>query len=195
MNPKDLKGTVNFFFETGLLQRLKRSGIDFLGSGDQSVGSHVFRTAVIGYVLGELMEVDTAKVVMMCLFHDVEESRTGDLNYLQQRYVTSQDETALAHSVNDLPVKNGILSLVSEFEQLDSPESLAAKDADTLELLLFLKEELDKGNPQAAEWMVHARKRLKTALAESLAAEIEQTHYTEWWKNLTDEWDKGTKRW
>lgn len=195
MDHSDLKGTVNFFFETGLLQRLKRSGIDFLGSGDQTVASHVFRTTVIGYVLAEMLEVDTAKVVMMCLFHDIEESRTGDLNYLQQRYVASDDERALQHAVEKLPMKSGILSLIGEFEELDSQEATVAKDADTLELILFLKEELDKGNPQAADWIFYAKKRLKTDLGISLADEIECTHYTEWWKSLTDEWDKGTKRW
>lgn len=195
MEDLEKRNVVNFFFETGMLQRIKRSGNDFLGSGDQTVGGHVFRTTVIGYVLSEMAGLDSSKVMLMCLFHDIEESRTGDLNYLQQRYVTSDDKKALNDTLGGLPVKDKVMKTIGEFEQLESPEAVMAKDADTLELILYLKEEQDKGNPQAVDWIFYAKKRLLTDMGKEMAAEIEAVPYNEWWMRLTDEWEKGSKSW
>ena len=44
---------VAFIFETGLLNRFKRSGFDFLGTGNQNISSHSYRTAIISYILAE----------------------------------------------------------------------------------------------------------------------------------------------
>lgn len=195
MSDFEMRNIVNFFFETGMLQRLKRSGNDFLGSGDQTVGSHIFRTTIIGYVLSEMAGLDTGKVMMMCMLHDIEESRTGDLNYLQQRYVKSDDKKALNDVLKGLPMKNKILGTIEEFEALETPEASISKDADTLELILYLKEEQDKGNPQAVDWIYYAKKRLLNDIAIELAAEIEIVPYNEWWMSLTDEWEKGSKSW
>ncbi len=189
------KNIVNFFFETGFLQRLKRSGNDFLGSGNQTVGSHIFRTTIIGYMLAELSGADLLKTILMSLFHDIEESRTGDLNYLQQRYVNSDDKKALSDIIEKLPVKENIQKLLSEYELQNSLESKLAKDADTIELILYLKEEFDKGNKEAKDWIFYAKKRLITNISKEIVKQIDKTYYNDWWKNITNEWDKGSKDW
>jgi putative hydrolase of HD superfamily len=191
----DMKSIVNFFFETGFLQRLQRSGNDFLGSGNQTVGSHIFRTVVIGYALAKLSGADILKTVLMCLFHDIEESRTGDLNYLQQRYVKSYDEKALNGVVEDLPFGKDIKNILMEFESQETFEATLAKDADTIELILYLKEEYDKGNQEAKNWIYYAKKRLINEISVHLVKEIENTSHNEWWKSVTDKWDKGNKSW
>jgi putative hydrolase of HD superfamily len=190
-----MRDIINFFFETGFLQNLQRSGNNFLGSGNQTVASHVFRVTIIGYTISEILSADTKEVMTMCLFHDIEESRTGDLNYLQQRYVKSDDKKALNDCIKNIPIKNQISKIINEFEQLNSLESKIAKDADTLELILYLKEEFDKGNKEASEWIFYAKKRLITDIAKKMAEEIDNVPYNEWWKKLTNEWDKGTKTW
>ncbi|WP_246798615.1 HD domain-containing protein [Deferribacter autotrophicus] len=186
---------VDFFFETGILQQIQRSGIPFLGSGNQTIASHVFRTTVIGYILAKMKNINPYKVVLMCLFHDIEESRTGDLNYLQQKYVKSDDIKALNDVIKDLPGNDEIASLIKEFEEGKTLEAQLAKDADTIELLLFLKENLDNGNNQAANWIKHIRKRLITDIAKELAEEILVKNYFDWWYNIDTDWSKGSKRW
>ena len=190
-----MRNIINFFFETGFLQNLQRSGNDFLGSGNQTVASHIFRVVIIGYSMSEILGADTKEVMKMCLFHDIEESRTGDLNYLQQRYVKSDDKKALEDCVKNLPFKQDILNTIDIFEKQLTLESKIVRDADSLELILYLKEQLDKGNIEASNWIFYAKKRLITDLAKDMVEEIEKTPYNEWWKKLTDEWDKGTKSW
>lgn len=193
---EDIRGIVNFIFEASILQNMQRSGNVFLGSGKQTVGAHIFRTILIGYLLAKMTDgANAEKVMLMCLFHDIEETRTGDLNYLQQRYVTSDDKRALKNAVDNLPSKDDILKTVEEYEGLKSLEAKLAKDADTLELLFYLKEELDKGNLQAENWITHAQKRLITETAKKLLPTLKNTKYYDWWYNLTNDWDKGNKKW
>jgi putative hydrolase of HD superfamily len=191
----ELNSVINFFFEMGVLQHTSRSGNIFLGSGTQNVASHVFRTAIIAYSLSIMMEADAGKTVLMALFHDNEETRTGDLNYLQQMYVKSNDEKAIKDQTKGLPFGDKIIELLKEYEKRETVEAKIAKDADTLELIFYLKEEKDKGNLQAQNWIDAARKRLVTDLAKRISMEMENISYYDWWYNIRDDWENGSKKW
>lgn len=194
-NNNKLGGIVNFFFEAGIFGKIPRSGNVFLGSEQQLLSSHIFRTTVIGFSLAHIASADASKVTFMCLFHDIEESRTGDLNYLQQRYVDSDDRKALEDITGSLPFGESIKSLIDEYEAQESYEAKLAKDADTLELILHLKETLDKGNEQAANWLTFAEKRLKTSIGKDILEKIRNVKYYNWWYQLSDEWENGNKNW
>ena len=78
----------DFLFEVGMLSKTPRSGFYFLGSGNQSVAEHINRTVYVGYVLASMeKDVDAGKVMKMCLFHDVAEARTSDLNWTHPTYL------------------------------------------------------------------------------------------------------------
>jgi putative hydrolase of HD superfamily len=65
----------NFLFEVGMLKRTPRTGLQFLGSGKESVAEHVFRVVFIGYALAHLeQDVDENRVLKMCFLHDLPES-------------------------------------------------------------------------------------------------------------------------
>jgi len=82
-----MKDIANFLFETGMLQKTPRSGFQFLGSGCESVAEHTLRTIFIGYALCKLdPEVDESRVMKLCLIHDLPETRTGDMNYVNKKY-------------------------------------------------------------------------------------------------------------
>src|SRR3989344_8110365 len=84
---KKLSHIADFLFEIGIFAQTPRSGFHFLGSGKQSVAEHVHRVVYAGYALAMMEgDVDVAKVMKMCLFHDLGESRTSDLNYVHQKY-------------------------------------------------------------------------------------------------------------
>ena len=118
---------VNFFFEVGMLKKTPRTGYRFLGTGGESVADHSFRTAVIGYALCEGEDVDRNKVVLMCLFHDIAEARTGDHNYVYQRYVKADEEKALDDQLKGLPFEEEIRSLIREFNSLSTKEAKIAR--------------------------------------------------------------------
>ncbi len=82
----------NFLFEVGYLKNVDRSGWWLLGNkAPESVAEHSFRCTVLGYILAKLEKVDTFKVIMMCLFHDVHEARTNDLHKIAQKYINLEE--------------------------------------------------------------------------------------------------------
>ena len=188
-----MKKVVEFLFEVGMLKKTPRTGYQFLGSGHESVADHSFRTAVIGYVLAsQEHDADRNKVILMCLFHDFPEARTGDHNYVNKKYVKTDEEKAIQDQVKGLPFDDEIIALTEEFNTCDTLEACLSRDADQLDLILELKEQLDLGNPNAEDWLSFAVKRLFTKSAKKMAQEILITHSTEWWfDKKTDWWVNG----
>jgi putative hydrolases of HD superfamily len=181
---------VDFLFETGILARTPRSGFFFLGSGQQSVAEHINRVTYIGFTLGLMTEgVDVGKILKMCLLHDLHESRISDLNYVHQKYTERLEEKALKDLTGTLPFGKEIEALVEEYEARETMEARLAKDADRLEWLMALKEQLDTGNARAASWMDSAHKRMDTDIAKQLAQKIMNTESDHWWfANKDDKW-------
>jgi len=184
-----MKRIIEFLFEVGMLKKSPRTGYQFLGSGGESVADHSFRTAIIGYALasGE-PEADRNKVVLMCLFHDLSEARCGDHNYVNKKYVEVDEESAVRDQVRGLPFNNEIKTLLNEFNSNDTLEASLSKDADQLDLILELKEQLDLGNPNAQDWLTFAVRRLHTESAKKMAKVALTTHSTEWWFDKETEW-------
>jgi putative hydrolases of HD superfamily len=185
----DLKNIINFFFELGMLKKTPRSGFQFLGSGSESVADHSFRMALIGYTLARLTPaVDPYKVVCMCLFHDVPEARTGDMNYVNKQYVTVDESSAVEHLAETLPFGDDFRALFREYREKESTESRLAHDADQLDLILELKEQQDLGNVYARKWIDFALKRLETDLGKELVQVLLTTDSTAWWFDGHDDW-------
>lgn len=184
-----MKNIANFLFEAGMLKRTPRTGFQFLGSGAESVAEHIFRTVYIGYTLGHLSAgVNAERLIKMCLFHDLPEARTGDLNYVNKKYVKADIERAVEDLSATVPFGAEIKELVDEFEKGESTEALLAHDADQLELILALKEYKDVGNKYADEWLEYALKRLKTDIARNLAKTILSTDSSLWWFSDKSDW-------
>ncbi len=184
-----MRSLVNFLFEVGMLKKTPRTGYQFLGSGAESVAEHSFRTAVIGYILSlQEPKADASKAALMCLFHDLHEARTGDHNYVNKRYVQVDEEKALGDLSQELPFGGEIVALFQEFKGGDSVEARISRDADQLDLILELKEQLDLGNKYASEWLHYALERLHTESARKMALEILDTDSTEWWFVKKREW-------
>ncbi|MBI2038658.1 MAG: HD domain-containing protein [Candidatus Niyogibacteria bacterium] len=186
---KDIR-VVNFLYEVGILARTPRSGFFFLGSGKQSVAEHMNRTSYIGYCLAHLAgDVDIGKVVQMCLFHDISESRISDLNYVHQKYTERLEEKAHADLANSLPFGKELKKLIDEYEERKSKESLLTKDADSIEFLLSLKEQWDIGNTKAKTWIPSLLKRLQTREGKMIAKAVMKTDSDRWWfGNKKDGW-------
>jgi len=86
----------NFLFEVGMLSRTPRSGYQFLGSGTESVAEHILRTVFVGYTLCKMDDsLDESRVLKMCILHDLPEARTGDMNYVNKKYVDVDEDKAV----------------------------------------------------------------------------------------------------
>jgi putative hydrolases of HD superfamily len=188
---------VHFLNEAGMLAEIPRSGFAFLGSGKQSVAEHSFRVALAAFALASLMKqkVDHYKLTMLCLLHDLPESRIGDLNYVQKKYVCPDLDKALKDIESAYPMGNEVVSWIKEYEEGITLEAQIAHDADQLELLLMLKREEELGNPRALEWFKNSIQRLISPEAKLIAESISKTPTDGWW--MTDRndphWINGGK--
>jgi putative hydrolase of HD superfamily len=184
-----MKSIANFLFEMGMLKKTPRTGFQFLGTGGESVAEHVFQTIFIGYTLCKLeTDADELKVMKMCLVHDLPEARTGDMNYVNKKYVTVDEKKAVKELTDTLFFGQDIKCAIDEFNEKTSLESRLAHDADQLALILQLKENGDLGNKYSQEWISFVLKRLCTETAKKVAQSILETDSAEWWFTDKSDW-------
>jgi putative hydrolase of HD superfamily len=186
----------NFLFEVGMLSRTPRSGYQFLGSGKESVAEHILRTVFVGYTLCKMDDsLDELKVLKMCVFHDLPEARTGDMNYVNKKYVTVDEEKAVSELTDELFFGRDIKAIIDEFNGKETKEALIARDADQIALILQLKECGDLGNKYSEEWINFALQRLITENGKKLCERIIQTDSSQWWfKEKGTWWINGNNR-
>src|SRR5215218_3012145 len=149
MAEHELEGLTNFLYEMGLLKRYKRTGWMIAGiDNPESIAEHSFRTAIIGYLLAVMEGADPAKTAALCLFHDTQETRIGDVPSVGKGYVvTAPNPEVTADQVASFPPEIGgaVREVVDEYESQSSPEARVARDADKLECLLQAREYQDQG--------------------------------------------------
>jgi len=188
-----MENIVDFIFEVGMLKKTPRTGFQFLGTGCESVAEHLLRTVFIGYALCKLEPgVDENRVIKMCMFHDLPEARTGDMNYVNKKYVTVHEGKAVEELTEGLFFGGEIKFAIDEFNEKDTRESMLAHDADQLALIYQLKELGDLGNKYSKEWIDFAVRRLYTDTAKGMAEEVLKTDSSQWWfKDKSDWWVNG----
>ncbi|MCH0542118.1 HD domain-containing protein [Streptomyces sp. MUM 203J] len=168
----------------GMLKRAARSGWWIAGIKDpESIAEHSFRVALIGAVLAMMEGADPAKVALMGVFHDTQETRVGDIPHIGRRYLTAAsneqvtaDQLAAAHPA----VRSGIQEVVEEYENGDSLEVLVAHDADKLECLVQAVEYREQGHQNVQNWIDTSLAGLRTASARQLAAAALTMTSVEW---------------
>ena len=177
-----MKAIVDLLFETKMLKEIPRAGYHFLGTGSESVAEHCFSATFIAYVMAHLQPgADALRLVTMCLVHDLAEARTGDLNYVQKKYVKADEKKAIADATGKLPFKSDIKELVEEFNRQETMEAKLAHDADQISFILDLKSLSDKGGKTPEKWLPFVINRLKTGLGKKLAEEITSRNWDDWW--------------
>jgi putative hydrolase of HD superfamily len=177
-----MKNIVNLLFKARILKNIPRSGYHFLGAGKESVAEHSFSVSFIAFVMSQMEpDVDALKLIAMCLVHDLPEAKTGDLNYVQKKYVTTDENKAVEDITRNLPFGSSLADLINEFNANRSLEAKLAHDADQLALILDLKALSDIGYDPPKKWLPFALKRLKTKTGQTLAQTIMKTEWDAWW--------------
>lgn len=178
---------INFFFEIATLRRLTRSHCQLIKEADDNIADHSFRVAIIGMMLAGLEQADENKVLKMCLFHDVAETRIGDANFINKLYLDLHEEEARQDQMKELPLADGILSLLQEYEQRESKEAVIAKDADLLDQMILQQEYLYNDEEDREIWHKHTEGGLKTKSAQELAQKIKKANPFEWLYQLAED--------
>lgn len=200
MNDEDIANLTKFIFELGQLKRTPRSGWFKLGvDNPESVADHSFRTATIGFLLGKLEGENPYEAAGYCLFHDVAETRTLDLDWLAQDYLEEEDYVStdvMADQITGLPDE-----LESSLDQLMTRTTgskelkRVARDADLLDLIFQALELSYQGNQLARKWFKNTLPALKTESGKRIGEYLEEKDQEGGLKDLLAWWeDAGSSR-
>jgi putative hydrolase of HD superfamily len=182
-----MKEICNLLFELGHLRRIKHEGWRLTGFEEpESVADHSLRAAQIGFILSKLENYpDPHQVSTMLVFHDMAESRIGDLHRVAQRYIQVDEQRVVQDQVK--PLKNIGLDLLNIWKKFEYPQDKAgilAKDADLLEMALTAREYYKKGYQSTQDWINTISTSLKTHSAKKLLSCIIETDPVTWWEEL-----------
>jgi putative hydrolases of HD superfamily len=171
--PDDAAALASFGYELGLLKRIRRSGWWHVGVRDpESVAEHSMRVAQLAAMIAAEEGADPARASFLALWHDSQETRTGDLPHTAGNYLTKPEPRQItADQTAELPDRSRemVRGAVDEYESRKTAEALCAKDADKLEMLLQAVEYRDIGVQRVDGWIASAREGLKTRTAQRIA--------------------------
>ena len=172
----DLSAVGRFLYEAGTLKQTRRTGWWMAGVRDpESVAEHSWRTSLIATIIAKLEGADPAQAACLAAWHDTQESRTGDVNYVGKKYAPAGDpEAVTSDQTAGMPevLASAVRELVGEYEAKESPEAICARDADKLECLLQGIEYKAQGYENAQRWIDNSRGRLVTETANRLGDEL-----------------------
>jgi putative hydrolase of HD superfamily len=147
MNESQLAGLIDFLRATERLKTVARSGYTSAGL-PESVAEHTWRLALMALLLApEFPDVDFARLVKICLVHDLGEAVGGDIPAPEQarRRAAGVSEGKAADERRDLvsllqplpaSLQAEITALWDEYEAAESREAKLAKALDKLETIL-----------------------------------------------------------
>lgn len=184
-----MKNTANgtradFLFEAHLLKRIQRTGWQILGENKESVTEHLYLSTIITYLLAKEIKVNMERVLVMSLFHDFHETRTGDVDKISLNYITRDTDKANRDIFLSLPFGREVLTILNEYEKKKSLEARIVYEANILALVIELKTLIDKGSQHAKEWLQANVERLRLKESKALAKEIIETDSQDFWKDI-----------
>ena len=111
---------------------------------NENDAEHAWHMAIMAYLLREYAneEVDVAKVMLMCLIHDIVEIDAGDTYAYDTERIATQKvrEDAAKERIFSMLLddqKAEMISLFDEFEEYQSPEAKFAHAMDNLQPLIL----------------------------------------------------------
>ena len=108
----------------------------------ESVAEHSWRLAVMAMLLcmeGEFQEVDSNKLIKMCLLHDIGEAVTGDIpSFLKTKEDSMAEDAVVERLLSSLPCPQNkkLKELFLEMNQKISTEAKLYKALDKLEAVI-----------------------------------------------------------
>jgi putative hydrolase of HD superfamily len=147
MDASELTGILDFLRAAERLKSTTRTGYTSAGT-QESVAEHTWRLCLMAVVLAPAFpDVDFAKLVKICIIHDLGEAIHGDVSAPEQArraasgLATGKSELErrdLLELLAPLPValRDEIASLWDEYEAAESPEAKLAKGLDKLETIM-----------------------------------------------------------
>ncbi|WP_342113650.1 HD domain-containing protein [Pseudoduganella sp. OTU4001] len=140
-DPARLAGRLAFLREAERLKSVLRSGFTSTGR-PESTAEHSWRLTLMALVFAdELPGLDLARVLKLCVVHDLGEAIHGDIPAIHQHShpdKSAQERADLLTLTRELdePLRAEIIALWDEYEAAATPEAKAVKAFDKLETIL-----------------------------------------------------------
>ncbi len=134
------------------------------------------------------------RAATLALFHDTQESRTGDIPSVGKKYLTPIPPRQITEDqVADLPsvVADSVCALVCEYEDRETAEAKVAKDADRLECLLQGREYEAEGYRDVGPWIESMAAAVRTKSGQRMAASAVETAPSEWWMAMVSDYGRA----
>ena len=151
-----LKRQLDFILEIDKEKNIFRQTHLSSGGRAENDAEHAWHMAVMAWLLREYAneDVDVAKVMMMCLIHDIVEIDAGDTYAYDPAGLQTQqarEDAAKERIYSLLPEdqKAELVAMFDEFENWSSPEARFAHALDNLQPLML------NGSNDGADWKAH----------------------------------------
>jgi putative hydrolases of HD superfamily len=180
MQHHDITGILEFLRSAERLKNVSRTSWTSEGKRE-SVAEHTWRLCLIALVLGrEFDGVDMAKLMKMCIVHDLGEAIGGDISATLQPPggKAAQERVDLLTLLEPLPepARTEIVDLWDEYETATTPEARVAKALDKLETIM----QHNQGrNPEGFNYAFNLEYGAKFTADHPVIAEIRRTLDTE----------------
>ena len=141
MNPSELTGILEFLRNAEQLKNVTRSSWTSEGQ-HESVAAHTWRLCLMSLLFEKSFpEISYAKLVKICIIHDLGEAIGGDIPAIEQvdgggKAVQEREDLLLLLQPLPEHLRQEITSLWDEYEAATSPEARLAKALDKLETIL-----------------------------------------------------------
>lgn len=141
MQPSDIEGTLEFLRAAEQLKNVVRNSWTSEGQRE-SVAEHTWRLCLMSLVFASSFpEVDFARLVKICIIHDLGEAIGGDIPAIEQAADGSkavQEREDLLQLLRPLPehLRAEMTALWDEYEEAATPEARLAKALDKLETIM-----------------------------------------------------------
>lgn len=180
-----MKKDIDFLYEIGSLRNVQRGWRQHLGVDVANVLEHSFRVMMIALILARNEKVkDEEKIMKMVLVHDMAETRTSDLSYVQKVYVKADEEKSSKDLFENTVLQNLEETILKEYEERKSIEAKIVKDADNLDVDIELKELETRGHTLPKKWYWMRKKvrdeKLYTKSAKKMWDLIQKSDSEDW---------------
>lgn len=190
MNRRDIE----FLFEIGSMRNVPRGWQQHVGIPCANNLEHSFRVVFLALILARMEGLkNEEKIIKMALVHDLAETRTTDLSYVQKVYVSADEEAAARDLFDNTSLVDLNKDVLAEYERRETIEAKIVKDADNLDIDLEQKELEERGSLLPKKWKKFRRlirdEKLYTESAKKLWDHLQKADVADW-HMLANKWKK-----
>lgn len=186
-----MKKEANLLYEISTMRKIVRNHRPSLLLDDltDNISTHSYLTTWAAYIIAKCEKADAEKVLLMAMSHDIAETRTGDMNWINKNYVKVFEDEA----IEDILPKGldylNIKTVQKEYDKRESIEAKCVKDADRIAQIIILEEQIVTfGNQRAKRWQTDIdgwiESTFLTKSGKKLAFAVYKTDVYEWSKGL-----------